>query len=94
MGPGGVFSVDAKCERFEKLSPRSAVDQTESENPSANQRIFEHGGHVVDTKSPPTGVSYLQPAEIDPDLATPIRVWPNLPYAIKVGIIAMIKMPV
>ena len=73
-----------------RVRPRSSVDQTELQNPSENQRIFEHGGHVVDTTRSLSGANW-QMADADPLLDTVIAAWTKLPGSIKAGIVAMIK---
>jgi hypothetical protein len=53
--------------------------------------MFEHGGHVVDTKGPPSGLNGRQPADTDSELATLIAAWTKLPDAIRTGIAAMVR---
>ncbi|MGD0137402.1 MAG: helix-turn-helix domain-containing protein [Tepidisphaeraceae bacterium] len=71
--------------------PRSSVDQTESQNPSEHQQIFQHGGHVVDTDEPLSGDDRHRANFIQTDLQIVIDAWAKLPKPIRAGVIAMIK---
>ena len=88
MGRGSVFSVAAECERFEELGPRGSVDQSESQNPSENEKILG----VVDTAGPLIGVDCHPSATPDSELAISVAAWTKLPDAIRAGIAAMVRV--
>ena len=85
---GNMRNEAAPCESTEPqpvgrtgLEPGSVT----TDNQSKLEKVTDSGGAESGADSPDL-------AQIDPDLAKVVRAWPELPEAVRVGILAMVKV--
>ncbi|MBC7834257.1 MAG: hypothetical protein H7Y88_04045 [Phycisphaerales bacterium] len=58
---------------------------------SGNTKVLQSGGSKSGNKDTPLGDSAAEAKRTDPDLAAVVVAWPDLPTAIRVGVLAMVK---
>lgn len=59
--------------------------------PTGNTRVSESGGSNSGNEEAGEGVPTPPVKPTDPDLAAVVAVWPDLPPALRAGIVAMVK---
>jgi hypothetical protein len=59
--------------------------------PAGNSRVSEPGGSKSGNKDAPFGISTGELRPTDPELAAVAAAWPDLPAALRAGILAMVR---
>ena len=84
-------SVEIRGRLCLRLSPRSSVGQSESQNSRRNLSALRRGGHAVDTEATSIDSNRLPTTDNDPRLMMVINAWKSLPTALIEGIVAIVK---
>jgi integrase len=94
QNPSGLVGVGVPCDAVEN-QPMVATGLEHPANPAGNTPVSDSGGsksgNIRAGFGPPTPPAPIPAKPTDPELASVIAAWPDLPPAIRAGVLALVK---